>query len=100
MKLVTGTVIALVLMAGTAFAQQSAMASKSEMRTGSANVEQNLKMMENDWAKASLKSDGNAVESMLSPDFVNINSDGTVLDRAGQSHVPTNPRWKSANLAT
>jgi ketosteroid isomerase-like protein len=74
--------VAFVLMAGMAFAQQSAMASKAEMRTGPANVEEHLKAMENEWAKASLKSDGNAVESMLSPDFVNINSDGTVLDRA------------------
>jgi ketosteroid isomerase-like protein len=72
----------LVLLAGTSFAQQSAMASKAEMRTGPANVEQHLKAMENEWAKASLKSDGAAVATMLSPDFVNINSDGTVLDRA------------------
>jgi ketosteroid isomerase-like protein len=82
MKLVTGTVVAFVLMAGTAFAQQSAMASKAEMRTGPANVEQHLKAMEDQWAKASLKSDGEAVGAMLSPDFVNINSDGTMLDRA------------------
>jgi ketosteroid isomerase-like protein len=83
MKLVTATMAALLLMAGMAFARQSAMASKTEMHAGAANVEQHLKEMEDSWAKASLKSDGDAVASLLSGDFVNINSDGTVLDRAG-----------------
>lgn len=83
MKVVTATVVAFALLMGTAFAQQSAMASKAEMRTGPASVEQHLKAMEERWAKSALKSDGEAVGSMLAADFVNINSDGSVLDRAG-----------------
>jgi ketosteroid isomerase-like protein len=81
MKLVTATTVAFLLMAGTVFAQQSAMASKAEMRAGS-NVEQQLKDMENQWAKASLASDGDAVAPMLSEDFVNIESDGSVHNKA------------------
>jgi ketosteroid isomerase-like protein len=81
MKLVTATVAAFLLMAGMASAQQSAMASKAEMRTGS-NVEQHLTDMENRWAKASLTSDGSAVAPLLSDDFVNIDSDGSVHNKA------------------
>jgi ketosteroid isomerase-like protein len=81
MKLVTATAAAFLLMAGMAFAQETAMASKAEMRTGS-NVEQNLKDMENQWAKASLASDGEALTPMLSNDFVNIDSDGSVHNKA------------------
>jgi ketosteroid isomerase-like protein len=81
MKLVTAMVASFLLLAGMAAAQQSAMASKAEMRTGS-NVEQHLMDMENRWAKASLSSDGAAVGSMLSEDFVNIDSDGSVHDKA------------------
>jgi ketosteroid isomerase-like protein len=82
MKIVTATAAAFLLMAGMAFAQQSAMASKPEMRAGTADVEQHLKDMENRWAKASLASDGQAVAPMLSEDFVNIDSDGTVHNKA------------------
>jgi ketosteroid isomerase-like protein len=99
MKLVTGTVFACVLMAGVAVAQQSAMASKAEMRTGPANVEQHLMAMENEWARASLRSDGNAIEPMLSPDFVNINSDGTVLDRARTVARTNNSKMEISELS-
>ena len=81
MKLVSAIAAAFLLMAGMASAQQSAMASKSEMRTGS-SAEQNLKDMENKWAKASLAGDGNALRSMLSEDFVNLDSDGSVHNKA------------------
>ena len=81
MKLVSAMVAAFLLMAGMAFAQESAMASKTEMRTGS-NVDQNLKDMENQWAKASLASDGDALQPMLSEDFINLDSDGSVHNKA------------------
>ena len=51
------------------------------MRTGS-SAEQNLKEMENQWAKASLAGDGDALRSMLSEDFVNLDSDGSVHNEA------------------
>jgi len=53
MKFVTSALAALLLLAGTAFAQDSAsaMASKTEMRAGSAMVEQHLKDMENNWRR-------------------------------------------------
>lgn len=81
MKLVTATAAAFLLMAGMAFAQQSAMASKAEMHAGS-NVEQHLKEMESRWAKAALTGDSQALVPMLSEDFVIIDSDGSVHNRA------------------
>jgi ketosteroid isomerase-like protein len=84
MKLVTTALATFLLVAGTAFAQDtaSAMASKTEMHAGSAMVEHQLTDMENQWAKAALASDGNKISTLLSEDFVNINSDGTVLNKA------------------
>ena len=81
MKSVSAIAAAFLLMAGMAFAQESAMASKPEMRTGS-NVEQRLMDMENQWAKASLTADGDALQPMLSDDFINIDSDGSVHNKA------------------
>jgi ketosteroid isomerase-like protein len=81
MKLFTAIAAASLLMGSMAFAQDNAMASKAEMRTGS-NVEQQLKDMENQWAKASLVSDGDALTPMLSEDFVNLDSDGSIHTKA------------------
>lgn len=81
MKLSTATVAAFLLMAGMAFAQDSAMASKAEMRAGS-NVEQHLKDMEHQWTKASLASDGQALAPILSEDFINLDSDGSMHSKA------------------
>jgi ketosteroid isomerase-like protein len=99
MKLVSATMMAILLMAGMAFARQSAMASKPEMHAGSANVEQNLKEMEDRWARASLKSDGEAVAPLLAEDFVNINSDGTVLNRAGTIARTTKSKMERSELS-
>lgn len=86
MKMITAVAAAFLLMAGMALAQQSssasAMASKAEMRTGTANVEQQLKDMEQEWAKASLSSNGAALSPLLAEDFIDIDSDGTVRDKA------------------
>ena len=81
MKLLTATTAALLLMAGMAFAQEAAMASKPDMHMGS-NVEQQLKDMESQWAKASLASNGDALKPMLAEDFVNLDSDGSVHNKA------------------
>jgi len=82
MRLVTAAAAAFLLMAGMAIAQDSAMASKAEMHMGMANVEQHLKDMEHRWAKASLASDGEMLAPMLAEDFINLDSDGTVHNKA------------------
>jgi len=94
MKLVTATAAAFLLMAGMAFAQQSAMASKSEMRTGSGEAEQHLKDMEQKWATASKAGDGEALNPMLSDDFVNINSDGTVSNKSETIARTKKAKWE------
>jgi len=57
------------------------MSSKTEMHMGGMMVEQHLKEMEDKWVKASLASDGDALIPLLSEDFININSDGSVLNK-------------------
>ena len=101
MKFVTSALAALLLLAGTAFAQDSAsaMASKTEMRAGSAMVEQHLKDMENNWAKASLASDGDALMPMLADDFVNINADGTVLNKSETVERTRKSKWEVSELS-
>ena len=101
MKFVTSALAALLLIAGTAFAQDSAsaMASKTEMRAGSAMVEQHLKDMENNWAKASLASDGDALMPMLADDFVNINADGKVLNKSETVERTRKSKWEVSELS-
>ena len=82
MRLASAIASAFLLMAGMAVAQDSAMASKAEMHMGMTNVEQHLKEMEHRWVKASLASDGAMLAPMLAEDFINIDSDGTVHDKA------------------
>jgi len=98
MRLATATVAAFLLMAGMAAAQQS-MASKSDMHTGPANVEQHLKSMEEQWAKASLASNGDALGPMLAEDFVNINSDGKVLSKSETVERMTKSKWEVSELS-
>lgn len=101
MKLVTAALAAFLLVAGTAFAQDtaSAMASKTEMHSGSAMVEQNLKDMEQRWVKASLASDGDALGPLLADDFVNINSDGTVLNKNQTMDRTKKSKWEVSELS-
>jgi ketosteroid isomerase-like protein len=102
MKFAVTAMTALLLMAGSAFAQQdtaSAMASKTEMRAGSAMVEQNLKDMEQRWVKASLASDGDALSPLLADDFVNINSDGTVLNKNETMERTKKSKWEVSELS-
>jgi ketosteroid isomerase-like protein len=94
MKLVTATAAAFLLMAGMAFAQQSAMASKSEMHTGMSNVEQHLKDMEQQWTKAAVASDGDALMPLLSDDFLNINSDGSVSNKSETITRTKKAKWE------
>ena len=72
----------LLLMAGMAFAQQQESAMASPNARMSSNVDQQLKQMENKWAKASLSGDTDSVAPMLSEDFVNQDSDGSMRSKS------------------
>jgi ketosteroid isomerase-like protein len=103
MKVVTAIAAVFLLMAGMAFAQDStqtpAMASKADMRTGPANVEQQLKDMEQQWVKASLAHDGSALTPMLADDFMNIDSDGTVRDKADTIARLSKSKFETSEIA-
>jgi ketosteroid isomerase-like protein len=101
MKLVTAALASFLLVAGMAFAQDSAsaMASKTEMHTGSGMVDQHLKEMENQWAKASLASNGDALGPMLADDFVNVSSDGNVLSKAETIERTKKSKWEISELS-
>jgi ketosteroid isomerase-like protein len=99
MKSVTAIAAAFLLLAGMAFARQSAMASKAEMRTGPANVEQHLKDMEQQWVKASLASDGKALAPMLSEDFINIDSDGSVHNKSETVARITESKFQTSEIS-
>lgn len=100
MKIVNVMAASLVLMTGFAFAQQQdAMASKTEMHAGSANVEQHLKDMENQWVKASKAGDSDTVASMLADDFVNIDSDGTMHSKAETVGRIKKAKWETNEIS-
>jgi ketosteroid isomerase-like protein len=101
MRFAATALAALVLMAGTALAQDSAsaMASKTDMHAGSAMVEQNLKDMEQRWVKASLASDGDALAPLLADDFVNISSDGNVLNKNQTMERTKKSKWEVSELS-
>jgi ketosteroid isomerase-like protein len=98
MRLVTATAAAFLLMAGMAVAQQS-MASKTETHAGSATVEQHLKNMEDQWVKASLASNGDALGPLLADDFVNIDSDGKVLNKQETMERTKKSKWEVSELS-
>jgi len=93
-------VAALLLLAGTAMAQDKApaMASKTEMHMGMMAVEQNLKEMENRWVKASLASNGSELSPLLADDFINIGSDGQVLDKSQTMERTNKSKWEISEL--
>jgi ketosteroid isomerase-like protein len=101
MRFLTASVAALLLMAGTAIAQDqaSAMASKTEMHAGAMGIEQNLKEMENRWVKASLASNGSQLTPLLANDFVNIGSDGQVLDKSQTIERTNKSKWEISELS-
>ena len=101
MRFAATALAALVLMAGTALAQDSAsaMASKTDMHAGSAMVEQNLKDMEQRWVKASLASEGDALAPLRADDFVNISSDGNVLNKNQTMERTKKSKWEVSELS-
>ena len=103
MKVVTAIAAAFLLMAGMALAQDStqtpAMASKAEMRTGPANVEQHLKDMEQEWAKASLSGDGSMLTPLLSEDFIGVDSDGSVRSKGDVIARTSKAKFETSEIA-
>lgn len=77
---------------GVAVAQEAAKAGGGK---AASPVAQALTDMENQWAKASMASDGDAIATMLSQDFVALDSDGTMH---GKAEVVT--RTKKAKWVT
>lgn len=75
--LATGAIVLLTL--GVAVAQEAAKAAGAKPAS---SVVQALTDMENQWAKASKASDGDALAPMLSEDFVAIDSDGSMHSKA------------------
>lgn len=59
-----------------------AVAQEAAGRKAASSVAQALMQMENQWAKASKASDGDALAPMLSEDFVAIDSDGSMRGKA------------------
>lgn len=82
MRIVTAMAATLLLMAGMAFAQQDTAMAASPNAHMSSNVDQQLKDMENNWAKATLSGNTDSLSSMLSDDFVNLDSDGSMRNKA------------------
>jgi ketosteroid isomerase-like protein len=92
MRTLTAFAAMLLLMAGMAFAQQqeAAMASPNARMS---NVDQQLKDLENKWAKASVAHDTDSLAPMLADDFVNLDSDGSMRNKS-----ETLDRTKKAKL--
>ena len=86
--LVSG-VIAL-LTVGVALAQEGAKGGGAKAAGG---VAQALTDMENQWAKASKASDGDAIGAMLSADFVMLDSDGTLHGKADVVARTKKSKW-------
>lgn len=100
MRSITLTAAALVLMAGMALAQMgNSMADKADTSMNSANVEQQLKDMENQWAKASMAGNGDSLAPMLSEDFVNLDSDGTMHGKAETLARMKNAKWQTNEIS-
>lgn len=105
MKVITAVAAAFLLTAGMTFAQQSttqttsAMASKAEMRTGPASVEQQLKDMEQEWVKASLAGNGSMLSPLLSEDFVGVDSDGSMRSKADAVARTSKAKFETSEIA-
>lgn len=93
MRIVTALTAMLLLVAGMAFAQPQESAMANPNTRMSSNVDQQLKDMEQKWAKASLAHDTDSLSPMLAEDFVNLDSDGSIRTKS-----ETLARMKKANF--
>jgi ketosteroid isomerase-like protein len=92
------TIGALVLFTGgVAAAQQPARTAGGKAAGG---VTQALTDMENQWVKASLASDGDALAPLLSEDFVTIDSDGSMHGKAEVVARTKKAKWKTMEIGS
>lgn len=90
------TIGAIVLFTGgVAAAQTPAKAAGAKAAGG---VTQALTDMENQWVKASLASDGDALAPLLSEDFVTIDSDGSMHGKAEVVARTKKAKWKTMEI--
>jgi ketosteroid isomerase-like protein len=92
--LATGVIVLLSL--GVAAAQEPAKAAGAKAPGG---VAQALIAMENQWAKASMASDGEALAPMLSEDFISLDSDGTTHGKAEVVARTKKAKWVTNEIA-
>jgi ketosteroid isomerase-like protein len=89
--------IALVLMTGLAMAPaQDAGKAKSG---GAGSVAQALIDLENQWVKASKESNGDALAPLLASGFVNLDSDGTLYDKAAYVARVSKGKWTTNEIS-
>jgi ketosteroid isomerase-like protein len=91
--LVTGVIGLLTV--GVALAQEGA---KSGAKAAS-GVAQTLTDMENQWAKASKASDGDALAPLLAADFVMLDSDGSLHNKADVVARTKKAKWVTNEIA-
>ena len=90
------TIGAIVLFTGgVAAAQQPA---RSAGGGAASSVTQALTDMENQWVKASLASDGDALGRLLAEDFVTIDSDGSMHGKADVVARTKKAKWKAMEI--
>jgi len=90
------TIGAIVLFTGgVAAAQQPA---RSAGGGAASSVTQALTDMENQWVKASLASDGDALGRLLAEDFVTIDSDGSMHGKADVVARTKKAKWKTMEI--
>ena len=83
------------LMIGTAIAQQSAKAGGK----ASGPVVQALMDLENQWGKASKASNGDALAPLLAEEFVSVDSDGTLYGKADIVARTKKAKWTTNEIA-
>jgi ketosteroid isomerase-like protein len=90
MKRLLASGVITLLAAGVALAQEGAKAGSA--KAGS-SVVQTLTDMENQWGKASKAGDGDAIGAMLAADFVALDSDGSLHNKADVVARTKKAKW-------
>jgi ketosteroid isomerase-like protein len=92
MKRLFAVMAALALMLGVASAQETTNAPKGKTKGG--NVTQTLTSLENQWTKAAKDSDGDAIAPLLADQWVTIDSDGSMHDKAEAVARAKKAKWE------
>ena len=97
MRRLFGILAVLTITLGIARAQDLGKATKADGSTGS--VAQALTDLENQWAKASKESNGDALAPLLAGNFVGVDSDGSVRDKAAIVARTKKAKWTTSALS-